>query len=163
MKTKHKIIILITIITSLLSACQTQLPSPEATSIEGVYLYNMTTLDNSNSPSGIVAKLNSANLIGCPPDFIEAYHQYIDAWRGFAQIEKNMYAENLKKADTDLAEFIKNYQQNPTASVVKLKQQWKSLASEIDTAYAKLSSAFVMLKNIGAKYNVAYNAPSSWF
>ena len=74
-----------------------------------------------------------------------------------------MYAENLKKADTDLAEFIKNYQQDPTASVVKLKQQWKSLASEIDTAYAKLSSAFVMLKNIGAKYNVAYNAPSSWF
>ena len=162
MKTKNKIFIIITILTSLLCGCQSQLSSPESTSIEGVYMFNRGTLDNSNSPSAIVAKLSSANLIGCPKDFIDAYNQYIAAWRGFADIEKKMYAENLKKADRDLDEFIKNYQSSPTASVVKLKQQWQNLSNEIDNAASNLSNSFVNLKNVGAKYNVVYNTPSSW-
>ena len=73
-----------------------------------------------------------------------------------------MYSENLKKADTDLADFIANYQQNPSVAIVKLKQQWKDLSNEIDTASSALSCAFVKLKNVGAKYNVPYNTPSSW-
>ncbi len=159
---KTKILLLSAICVSLLCACQSKITSPEATSISAVYAYNMTTLDNSNSPSGIVAKLNSANLIGCPQDFIDAYNNYISAWAGFANIEKKMYAQNLKKADSDLAEFISEYQKNPSLATVNLKSQWQNLATEIDKASANLAMAFSALKNVGAKYNIAYEKPSSW-
>ena len=157
-----KILLLTAVLASMLFGCQSTPPSPESVSISAVYAFNMNTLDNSNSPSAIVAKLKSVSLIGCPKDFIDAYNRYVSAWAGFAQLEKKMYAQDLKKADVDFASFISEYQSNPSEATVKLKQDWKSLAGEIDVIAGELSRSFADLKVVGAKYDVPY-APRSWY
>ncbi len=156
-----KILLLAVAFGSFLCGCQSVPPSPEAVSITAVYTFNMGVLDNSNSPSAIVAKLKSVSLIGCPTDFVNAYNRYVNAWGGFANLEKKMYSENLKKADSTFANFIASYQDNPSEAVVKLKSEWKTLAPEIDTVSAELGKSFTDLKIIGTKYDVAYIS-SSW-
>ncbi len=136
--------------------------SPEKVAVDSVYAYNMSVLDNSGSPSAVVAKLNSANLAGCPAPFAEAFGRYSAAWGGFAALERQMYEQDLKKADSTLANFISSYQNNQTRALVDLKAAWPEMASRIDAAGASLARAFAELKSAGARYNAVY-APKSWY
>ncbi len=157
-----KICIFVFSLACIFSGCQSVPPSPEAVSIDAVYVYNMGVLANSNSPSAIVAKLRSVSLIGCPADFVNAYNNYVEAWSGVAKLEKKMYSENLKKADSSFEDFINTYQNNSSEAVVTLKKDWKPLSSEIDSATSSLAKSFTEMKIVGARYNVVYKS-SAWF
>ena len=157
-----KILFLIFAISTLLSGCQSKMPSPEEVAITSVYAFNMSVLNNSVSPVEVVSKLNSVSLTGCPQDFISAYKKYSDAWASFEPLAKKMYADNLDKANADLRAFIQNYQQNPSVAALKLKQQWTTLSPEIDTCCAELAKAFSLIKSLGVKYNAAY-VPKAWY
>ena len=158
----RKISIIVLAISAFLWGCQSKMPSPEEVAINSVYAFNMSVLDNSSSPAEVVSKLNSANLTGCPPDFITAYKKYADAWAMFEPLAKKMYSENLAKANSDLRAFVQNYQQNPSVAAIELKKQWSTLSPEIDTCCAELAKTYSQIKSLGVKYNAAY-VPKAWY
>ncbi len=148
----------------LLAACNSSEPaSPEQMSIEAVYSVDQSITSKSKTAAEIVAKLQSVRLVGCPADFVDAYKAYIKAWEKFTDIEKSLYAQNMQKGQSDVADFISTFVSNPTAAVVKLKKEWPAEADSIDKAAEGITKAFTNVTNIGTKYNAVYTRSSGLF
>ena len=134
---------------------------------DGVLKVRVSVTDDvhvkSKTAAEIVAKLQSVRLVGCPADFVDAYKAYIKAWEKFTDIEKSLYAQNMQKGQSDVADFISTFVSNPTAAVVKLKKEWPAEADSIDKAAEGITKAFTNVTNIGTKYNAVYTRSSGLF
>lgn len=149
-----------------LAACNTQPPpqkSPECTAIETVYAIDKQIVSTSNTVSEVAAKSQSVALTGCPPEFIDAYRANVKAWQKLADIEKKMYTVNMTKAQTDIANFLSEYQSNPSKAAVELKRRWPSQAKAIDECAAQIASTRADYIAIGVKYDAVYNQNSGLF
>ena len=149
---------------AILCGCQsTPVITPELSAINAVYAVDATIPANSKSPAEVLDKMRSINLTGCPKDFVSAYNDYIDAWQSMADLSKKMYALDMPKASSDMANFLSNFRSSPIASAVALKKDWPAFANEIDVATSRIFNAFVALKSIGVRYDAIYPKANNLF
>jgi hypothetical protein len=89
------------------------------------------------------------DLSGCPPEFIEAYHQEIEAYRGFA----NAYRE---LPDSKMLTFVEGFVSGLTLHWQSEIDRLNALKKDMNGALGEVDSALDRVREMAAKYGVVW-------
>jgi|GEM_PF-774062 len=158
-----KLLLLLTFAATLVGCNSTTQQTPEKTAVDRVYAIDSQICGNSGSIAEVASKAQSVDLTGTPANFASAYKANTKAWLALADIEKQMYAANITKAQSDVKTFLSDYTSNPTKASVFIQNAWPQFSNQIAAALTKIVSTKADYTSIGASYGSVYPKTSSWF